>query len=268
MYIKRIKNSSELNKQLREMGSQMIILVIIVFSIVVKASTKINGEKRLNAKSAELLRLHNKYRQDLVDCKVDGQPPAKYLPQLRWNHELAKQAKTLASKCILRHEMASSRRFDWVGQNMAIYPSIQEGVDAWFNEHKMFNYYGGKCRQCLHYIQMVWANTTHIGCGVANCPEYKGLSIVCNYGPGGDWNNEKPYIVKPPDECPKFQDVVSHNNHSSSVDHNPDASGSDRTHQNMSMSSNIRDASCTLKLSIKSLKGLFECRCYPVNERR
>ncbi|VDP50025.1 unnamed protein product [Schistosoma margrebowiei] len=51
---------------------------------------------------------------------------------------------------------------------------------------------------------MVWANTTDIGCGVATCSEY-GLSIVCNYGPGGNWTDEKPYEVKSRELCPEKQ---------------------------------------------------------------
>ncbi|CAH8596652.1 unnamed protein product [Schistosoma intercalatum] len=53
---------------------------------------------------------------------------------------------------------------------------------------------------------MVWAKTKDIGCGVASCPKY-GLSIVCNYGPGGNWNNEKPYEVKSRQLCPKRQNI-------------------------------------------------------------
>ncbi|CAH8624043.1 unnamed protein product [Schistosoma haematobium] len=53
---------------------------------------------------------------------------------------------------------------------------------------------------------MVWAKTTDIGCGVASCPKY-GLSIVCNYGPGGNWNNEKPYEAKSLELCLKEQNV-------------------------------------------------------------
>ncbi|VDP72010.1 unnamed protein product [Schistosoma mattheei] len=53
---------------------------------------------------------------------------------------------------------------------------------------------------------MAWANTTDIGCGVASCPRY-GLSIVCNYGPGGNWTDEKPYEVKSRELCPKEQNV-------------------------------------------------------------
>ncbi|CAH8615920.1 unnamed protein product [Schistosoma bovis] len=55
-------------------------------------------------------------------------------------------------------------------------------------------------------FQMAWAKTTDIGCGVASCPRY-GLSIVCNYGPGGNRNNEKPYEVKSREFCPKMQNI-------------------------------------------------------------
>ncbi|VDP07842.1 unnamed protein product [Schistosoma mattheei] len=53
---------------------------------------------------------------------------------------------------------------------------------------------------------MVWAKTTDIGCGVASCPKNV-LSIVCNYSPGGNWNNENPYEVKSRELCPKMQNI-------------------------------------------------------------
>ncbi|CAH8612922.1 unnamed protein product [Schistosoma curassoni] len=160
----------------------------------------------LDANSRELLNLHEKYRQDLVDCKVDGQPPAKYMSPLKWNYNLAAQAQKLANKCILQHDKRHSNEFSWVGQNIALHPTIKSGVDAWFNEHKLYDYKENNCMACLHYTQMAWAKTTDIGCGVASCPRY-GLSIVCNYGPGGNWNNEKPYEVKSRELCPKMQNI-------------------------------------------------------------
>ncbi|VDP86928.1 unnamed protein product [Schistosoma mattheei] len=53
---------------------------------------------------------------------------------------------------------------------------------------------------------MVWAKTTDIGCGVASCPKNV-LSIVCNYGPGGNWNNENPYEVKSREFCPSSENT-------------------------------------------------------------
>ncbi|CAH8626807.1 unnamed protein product [Schistosoma rodhaini] len=124
---------------LREENVTLVVHILMILVNMIYA----NGG--LDAKSEELLNLHRKYRQDLVDCKVDGQPPAKYMSPL-----------------------------------------------------------------------MAWAKTTDIGCGVANCPRY-GLSIVCNYGPGGNWNNEKPYEVKPRNLCPKVQNIPKNSLQTNSV---------------------------------------------------
>ncbi|KAK4468383.1 hypothetical protein MN116_000179, partial [Schistosoma mekongi] len=249
-----------------KMRSLQIITVIITYNIVVRASKTMNKERKLNAKSAELLRIHNKYRQDLVDCKVEGQPPAKYMPPLKWNYNLAKQAQNLANKCILRHELATSSKFHWVGQNIAIHPSIQSGVDAWFNEHKMYNFYGGKCDECLHYTQMVWAKTTDIGCGVAKCPAYQGFAIVCNYGPGGNWNNEKPYEVKRRDECPDVRNSASRNAQSPPVKYNPESLRLHQNHQDLSTLPHNGQARSRIKHPAQSSKRPTECKCNSVQE--
>ncbi|CAH8634065.1 unnamed protein product, partial [Schistosoma rodhaini] len=124
----------------------------------------------------------------------------------KWNYDLAQQAQSLANYCILRQGKPHLKKFILVGQNMAFASTIKSAVDAWFNEHKLYNFSVNNCRKCLHYTQMVWAKTTDIGCGVANCSTY-GLSIVCNYGPGGNWINEKPYEVKPRNLCPVVQNI-------------------------------------------------------------
>merc|ERR1712063_64391 len=46
---------------------------------------------------------------------------------------------------------------------------------------------------CGHYTQVVWENSTTIGCGVANCNNM--AFVVCNYSPPGNWNNLLPYRV-------------------------------------------------------------------------
>ncbi|CAH8546760.1 unnamed protein product [Schistosoma turkestanicum] len=59
---------------------------------------------------------------------------------------------------------------------------------------------------------MVWANTTDIGCGVAYCSQHRNTFIVCNYGPGGNWNRQKPYEVKSRDLCHGVQGFDKHRN--------------------------------------------------------
>lgn len=57
-----------------------------------------------------------------------------------------------------------------------------------------------------HYTQVVWAKTTHIGCGLAVSNPTKGFTttIVCNYGKAGNHENKPLYQVGPAGSaCPK-----------------------------------------------------------------
>ncbi|CAH8626742.1 unnamed protein product [Schistosoma rodhaini] len=91
---------------------------------------------------------------------------------------------------------------------------------------------------------MAWAKTTDIGCGVANCPRY-GLSIVCNYGPGGNWNNEKPYEVKPRHMCSMMQNIPKNSlqTNSAHTQHGqkPIKKSEERVSRNMQYGRRIRD---------------------------
>ncbi|VDI69363.1 Hypothetical predicted protein [Mytilus galloprovincialis] len=49
--------------------------------------------------------------------------------------------------------------------------------------------------------EVVWADSTKLGCAVGSCPSMTNLPsyfrnvkfVVCNYGPGGNFNGRKPY---------------------------------------------------------------------------
>lgn len=50
-----------------------------------------------------------------------------------------------------------------------------------------------------HYTQIVWADTTKIGCGKIRYTDSKGwiaLYLVCNYGPTGNYINKPIYKIK------------------------------------------------------------------------
>ena len=81
-------------------------------------------------------------------------------------------------------------------------------VQAWFDEKKWYSIASNTCtaprgEACGHYTQVVWADTTHLGCAEAECKNVRfGDDVVetakiqfCNYGPGGNIQGQKPYVV-------------------------------------------------------------------------
>jgi pathogenesis-related protein 1 len=50
----------------------------------------------------------------------------------------------------------------------------------------------GQAAMVGHYTQMIWHTTTHIGCGVSQCPDSSTL-FVCQYHAGGNYVGELPF---------------------------------------------------------------------------
>lgn len=133
-----------------------------------------------------LLARHNFYRK-----KVG-------VPALKWSDELAeiaqKWANKLAKKCNLEHSSS-----EW-GEN--IYwtsgtATATEVVDRWAREEKYFDhtnrvYKSPEGRKFGHYSQIIWRNTTHVGCAVQKC-RHGGEIWVCNYDPPGNYIGEPVY---------------------------------------------------------------------------
>ncbi|XP_018644042.1 venom allergen-like (VAL) 5 protein [Schistosoma mansoni] len=155
-----------------------------------------------NATREKLLKLHNNARISVMHGRLEGQPIAKSIKPLKWNMELEKKAQMLADTCYFGPDSAIERKvpgFTNVGQNWAGASTVDIGFQRWLNEYKNYDFFNRLCLvgRCIHYTQIVWENTTDIGCGVATCPHspFK-LSIVCNYGPGGGCPRQFPYSVK------------------------------------------------------------------------
>ena len=68
---------------------------------------------------------------------------------------------------------------------------------SWAEEKSDYTYSSNTCASgaiCGHYTQLVWRNTTRVGCAIHTCPGLTyGSAIFCDYYPAGNFNGQKPY---------------------------------------------------------------------------
>lgn len=121
------------------------------------------------------------------------------LPPLVWDQALGDVAQAYADACNFEHSMGK------YGENL--YASSgntppAEVVKSWADEVAEYDYATNGCSGvCGHYTQVVWADSTKLGCGVANCTENSPFGAkfptwqlwVCNYDPPGNFVGKKPY---------------------------------------------------------------------------
>ena len=117
------------------------------------------------------------------------------MPDLKWDKELATTAERWAAQCPGSHGTGTARslqRWPWVGQNICFASYDQtftECINDWASEREKWQYGVGPSPADSvvgHYTQIIWANTTSIGCAKAQCGGSWSYVLVCNYGPGGN----------------------------------------------------------------------------------
>ena len=155
----------------------------------------------------QLVNLHNKLRARVALGEesrglTGPQPPAADMMELIWDDELAAVAQRWAEQCNFGHdENRDVARFK-VGQNVYetsrsrdqnLDITIREGIMGWYDEVKDFDQRGVDTYVFSsgvgHYTQMVWSQTTRVGCGHVSYPSGPWIKklIVCNYGQTGNF---------------------------------------------------------------------------------
>jgi pathogenesis-related protein 1 len=127
--------------------------------------------------------------------------PDPALPPLAWSTSLAATAQAWAQGCVFEHSDNS------LGENLALFSpreitpqTAADVVALWDGERVDYTYDNNSCRagaQCGHYTQLVWRDSTEVGCGVAECEDVPGFGAgslwVCNYNPPGNFVGQRPY---------------------------------------------------------------------------
>ena len=128
---------------------------------------------------------------------------------LSWDPALAQIADTWVRQCVdtqaptglVDHNAGRSNGYPtYVGENIYGSGGSASGtaaVTSWVNEQQYYHHATNSCdsgRICGHYTQVVWRDTTKVGCALYTCPGFQyGATVVCNYGPGGNVGGQAPY---------------------------------------------------------------------------
>ena len=128
---------------------------------------------------------HNQYRAEVS------------VPPLSWSPEVAASAQAwaedMASSGKFRHSGSRYGENIWAGTANAY--SLDEMVTSWGDEKANFEYgTSSNSRNGAvvgHYTQIVWRNSTEVGCGLASGggTDY----FVCQYNPPGNYVGQQPY---------------------------------------------------------------------------
>lgn len=118
---------------------------------------------------------------------------------ITWDDDLAAVAQAWADGCQWGHNDGRSDNYPgYVGENIygsSGVPTGQAVVSAWASEEADYDYESNSCSDvCGHYTQIVWADSTKLGCAIASCPGGQVANfVVCNYAPGGNYQGQRPY---------------------------------------------------------------------------
>lgn len=102
-----------------------------------------------------------------------------------WNASIATYAQKWSDACVFKHSGGPT------GENLAAgYANASASVDAWGLEREQYNWNKpGFSEATGHFTQLVWSNTTSVGCGRTSCQgenQTPGWYVVCEYFPAGN----------------------------------------------------------------------------------
>ncbi|MDD2829371.1 MAG: CAP domain-containing protein [Sulfuricurvum sp.] len=142
---------------------------------------------------AEIVATHNSVRAEVG------------VPSITYSAEVAASAQSWAdhlkstNNCKMTHSNGSNgENLFWAGgwsNGPAQDIRSADPVSAWANEKRDYDHGKNECavgKVCGHYTQLVWKNSTQVGCGMAMCPNNDQV-WVCQYAPAGNWVGQKPY---------------------------------------------------------------------------
>lgn len=148
------------------------------------------GSRLTNEEAQRLVELHDKARADVGVGPMTWSPVVAVYAQAWADH--------LADTCEMRHRPHEGPWAQQYGENLfmgtAEFYGVGDAAAGW--ESEKADYHGEPISKTNvaavgHYTQMVWHETTELGCAKSTCGDE--VLVVCNYHPAGNYLGEKPY---------------------------------------------------------------------------
>lgn len=144
---------------------------------------------------------HNKIRADAGVAEPLGYSPELAKSAQQWADHLKK-----THACKMQHSDTKGRYGEnlyWAspliwsdGRREVHKVTPAEVISSWGKEKVDYDYASNTCAhgaECGHYTQIVWRETSKLGCGFAVCEDSREQVWVCHYTPAGNIVGEKPY---------------------------------------------------------------------------
>jgi len=168
----------------------VLFIALLTAPTTAQSSDQVGGDvSGFTAGQAQvLLDSHNFYR---------GAEDAANMIKLVWDPALAASAQKASEACSYGHTQFGENIY---ATRRGVFDTTLP-VELWAAEKDYYDYDTKKCqagKMCGHYTQVVWAETSAIGCGISKCDfisnfNNPGYLVFCHYGPSGNWWGEDPF---------------------------------------------------------------------------
>ena len=138
--------------------------------------------------------------------------------EIHWSSELESKAEQWANslkegnECRLKHGSTGENLYgagplmtadskdeqgNWIWRNSLQTVTPKDVVDSWGSEKQWYDHESNACsapagKSCGHYTQVVWRDSTEVGCAMAVCEDFSQV-WVCNYSPPGNVTGKRPF---------------------------------------------------------------------------
>ncbi|OIW09744.1 hypothetical protein TanjilG_14267 [Lupinus angustifolius] len=172
-----------------------LLATIAIFHISAQGSTPprtvLEDSPSLPLPSAarDFLEAHNKARAEV------GVQPLNWSQQLAFATSRLVRYQRINNACQFANLTAGKYGANQLwARGSAVTPRV--AVEDWVKQKQFYNHSNNSClpnHRCGVYTQVVWKNSTSLGCAQATCVKEKTSLTICFYDPPGNYVGESPY---------------------------------------------------------------------------